>query len=645
MIMRPLLLLLQLFFFFFVAANSSTATTDDSIVAGAAAAAIELQNHTGISEFRLLNRKRLLECHDPNPYLKLWVELSNDNTNPNQLSDEETVTVHVDGVMLPSSTDWVALISPSHSDVSDCLFNWYKYKETGDFSKLPLLCHYPVKAQYVSSDPNYLSRNNKKCQTKTGKICWLWTYNATLQFHVINIRTEIQFVLFTGGFKTPCILKKSDAFSFSNPNSPLYPHLSSVDSSATSMRVTWVSGDKSPQKLRYGNGIPQTSLVTTFTQNEMCGFANTTPAVSFGWHDPGYVHSAVMTGLRPSTTYNYTHGSDSCGWSNSRTFRTPPAAGSNEVKFLAFGDMGRTPLDKSVEHYNQPGSLSVVQAMEQEVLSGNIDSIFHIGDISYATGFLVEWDYFLQLITPVASRISYMTAIGNHERGSRDEGSNYKNVDSGGECGIPYETYFPMPTSEKDKPWYSIEQGPVHFTVISTEHNWAQNSEQYEWMEKDMGAVDRARTPWLIFMGHRPMYSSTVSSLGSNVDTKFVNVIEPLLLGYKVDLALWGHVHNYERVCPIHANQCKSSPESVKNENGTYTFYNTNYTAPIHVVIGMAGFTLDPSPTTAADWSLVRMSEYGYARLHATREDLKFEYVNTAGYVRDSFRITKTIRK
>jgi hypothetical protein len=35
-----------------------------------------------------------------------------------------------------------------------------------------------------------------------------------------------------------------------------------------------------------------------------------------------------------------------------------------------------------------------------------------------------------------------------------------------------------MPTSAKDKPWYSIEQGSVHFTVMSTEHDWSQKSEQ-----------------------------------------------------------------------------------------------------------------------------------------------------------------------
>ncbi|GAB2278869.1 hypothetical protein Dimus_013543 [Dionaea muscipula] len=78
--------------------------------------------------------------------------------------------------------------------------------------------------------------------------------------------------------------------------------------------------------------------------------------------------------------------------------------------------MGKAPLDSSIEHYIQPGSISVIQAITAEVVTGNVDTIFHIGDISYAAGFLVEWDYFLHLIAPVASRVSYMTAIGNHER-------------------------------------------------------------------------------------------------------------------------------------------------------------------------------------------------------------------------------------
>lgn len=56
--------------------------------------------------------------------------------------------------------------------------------------------------------------------------------------------------------------------------------------------------------------------------------------------------------------------------------------------------------------------------------------------------------------------------------------SVYVTPDSGGECGVAYESYFPMPVVSKDKPWYSIEQGTVHFIVMSTEHEWSEKSEQ-----------------------------------------------------------------------------------------------------------------------------------------------------------------------
>ncbi|KAF3437455.1 hypothetical protein FNV43_RR20208 [Rhamnella rubrinervis] len=574
------------------------------------------QNYTAISEFRVLNRRILGECPNPSPYLQVNV------SSKSNLGDEELITVTVGGVMLPSENDWVAMISPSHSDVSSCPLHAAMYAQTGDLSKLPLLCHYPVKGMYMTNDPDYLSCKNKDCQKydKYGK-CELTTCSGTLQFHVINIRTDIEFVFFGGGFGTPCVFARSNPISFANPNKPLYGHLSSIDSTATSMRLTWVSGDEKPQKVEYASGKSQTSQVSTFSQDNMCSSALLkSPAKDFGWHDPGFIHSALLTGLKPSTSFSYRYGSESVGWSDQIEFRTPPAGGSDEVRFLAFGDMGKAPRDKSAEHYIQPGSLSVIEAMADEVKSGNVDSIFHIGDISYATGFLVEWDYFLLLINPVASRVSYMTAIGNHERDYADSGSVYGTPDSGGECGIPYETYFPMPTPAKDKPWYSIEQGSVHFTVISTEHEWSKNSEQYQWMNKDMASVDRTKTPWLIFTGHRPMYSS--SSGLFTIDQRFVDEVEPLLLDNKADLVLFGHVHNYERTCSVYQGKCKGTP--TRDESGIDVYDHSNYTAPVQAVIGMAGFTLDKF-NRQNSWSISRISEYGYFRGHATKEELKLE--------------------
>ncbi len=65
----------------------------------------------------------------------------------------------------------------------------------------------------------------------------------------------------------------------------------------------------------------------------------------------------------------------------------------------------------------QPGALGVIDALTERISTlEDVDLVFHVGDISYATGFMVEWDSFLEMINPVASRVSYMTAIGNHER-------------------------------------------------------------------------------------------------------------------------------------------------------------------------------------------------------------------------------------
>ncbi|KAL9256382.1 putative inactive purple acid phosphatase 27 [Drosera capensis] len=250
------------------------------------------------------------------------------------------------------------------------------------------------RAAYLKNDPGYFSCKKTDCEKYLGTFFLVRTCAASVTFHVINIRTDIEFVLFSGGFDNPCILKTTKPLKFATPNKPLYGHLSSIDSTSTSMRLTWVSGDKVPQQVRYGDGESQNSSVSTFTQDEMCTSLLPSPAKDFGWHDPGYIHSAVMKGLKPSTSYSYKYGRDY-----------------------------------------------------------------------------------------VNSRSVYLTP------------------DSGGECGVPYQTYFLMPTAAKLIPWYSIEQGSVHFTVISTEHDWTPNSEQYKWLKSDMASVDRSRTPWLVFAG------------------------------------------------------------------------------------------------------------------------------------------------
>ena len=74
------------------------------------------------------------------------------------------------------------------------------------------------------------------------------------------------------------------------------------------------------------------------------------------------------------------------------------------------------------------------------------------------------------------------TSPGNHERDdphvsryyADGTSSLFSKNDGGGECGVPYQAYFPMPGPaahpQDDAPWYSFDYGAVHFTVMSTEH-------------------------------------------------------------------------------------------------------------------------------------------------------------------------------
>lgn len=96
-----------------------------------------------------------------------------------------------------------------------------------------------MQAQYLSKDPGYLNCKKKECKKHVKGICEVRTCSASLSFHVVNFRTDIEFVLFAGGFATPCILKRSNNnLTFTNPKQPLYGHLSSIDSTATSVSTS-----------------------------------------------------------------------------------------------------------------------------------------------------------------------------------------------------------------------------------------------------------------------------------------------------------------------------------------------------------------------------------------------------------------------
>jgi len=105
---------------------------------------------------------------------------------------------------------------------------------------------------------------------------------------------------------------------------------------------------------------------------------------------------------------------------------------------------------------------------------------------------------------------------------------------------------------------YATDYGMFRFCIADTEHDWREGSEQYKFIEHCLATVDRKQQPWLIFAAHRPLgYSSNdwYAKEGSFEEPMGRESLQGLWQKYKVDIAFYGHVHNYERVCPIYQVQ------------------------------------------------------------------------------------------
>ncbi|GMH31483.1 hypothetical protein Nepgr_033326 [Nepenthes gracilis] len=538
---------------------------------------------------------------------------------------EDTAWVSVDiRSPHPSSDDWVGVFSPAKFDSSDC----YSASDTKD--QQPYICSAPIKYQYA----NY----SNSAYNKTGK--------ASLKLQLINQRADFSFALFSGGLSNPKLVAVSTYISFANPKAPLYPRLA-LGKSWDEMTVTWTSGYNIDEAVPFvewaSHGNPKTQSpagTLTFTRNSMCG----APARTVGWRDPGLIHTSFLRGLWPNTEYTYRvghHFSDgSIIWGKNYTFKSPPYPGQDSLqRVIVFGDMGKAERDGSNEYSNyQPGSLNTTDQLIKDLK--NIDIVFHIGDIVYSNGYISQWDQFTSQVEPITSTVPYMIASGNHERDWPNTGSFYDGTDSGGECGVLAETMFYVPAENRAKFWYSADYGMFHFCIADTEHDWREGTEQYKFIDKCLASADRQKQPWLIFAAHRVLgYSSDYyyGLEGSFEEPMGRESLQKLWQKYKVDMAFFGHVHNYERTCPIYQNQCVNSETS---------HYSGVMNGTIHVVVGGGGSHLSKFSQVNTSWSLYKDYDYGFVKLTAfNHSSLLFEYKKSSnGKVYDSFTISRDYR-
>ena len=349
-----------------------------------------------------------------------------------------------------------------------------------------------------------------------------------------------------------------------------------------------------------------------------------------------------------------------------------------------------------------------------DCLNGDIDFIVHAGDHAYDLGLANDrrGDAYMNVYQPTLSSCPWLPIIGNHESNDGDHFQRYLNMTWGevqgkeagsdgkitstaesalGELltratflGSGIHAEIPSNTSR----YFSIDVGLVHIAGLDLNNL---DLGQLAWLEKDLKAVDRSKTPWIIVSSHFPLYHATVSQnmdasasyyIGEDPESfatsghEFKNIdeacllakgeetnpgeacddrtigdmmqayepLEKLLVKYNVDVYAAGRVHDYNANYPI----CNGKVCQDANGKPIHNFINPKGT--VHICEGNGGvpgapgvYTLDLTCSKTTPWCHSHGTGGAYGRIVAHNStSLTYSHVqNNGGKVTDTFTLTK----
>ena len=374
---------------------------------------------------------------------------------------------------------------------------------------------------------------------------------------------------------------------------------------ASSMSVTWAAESISPgASVQYTPVLSHDQIVKTYNYSSIGiwkTFANTPEPKILQRHLN--VCKATMPNLVQGGLYAYRVGSTAYGWSLQYSFQAKRNFASDETtRFLVYGDLSAG-----------EDIIPTVASLLEEVHTHEYDAIIHNGDFAYNldTDHGMRGDYFMQSIEPVASRLPYMVAQGNHE--------SWFSI-------LHYINRFEMPGNTSNL-WYSFNAGRVHFIAYNTEPVFDyfidMQVEMMRFIENDLETYDREQYPWLVVFGHRPLYCSANLTSGVYGGQRIRNnanclqeadrmrlFFEDVWYNHGVDLVISSHVHAYERLGPVYRNV------SVPCQEQSYHTC-VNAKAPVYVVTGVPGNSesIAPVSPTPLPFSWAQDDHLGFSRL------------------------------
>ena len=310
-------------------------------------------------------------------------------------------------------------------------------------------------------------------------------------------------------------------------------HLAWVDDPSTALTVVWHTREKTtPSTVEYR---PQGSTQWQSAPGALRTSGTTT----------GTLHEVKLSGLTPSTTYEYRYRKDGPTWSTVYTTRTAPPPGPADFDAVYVADTGLVGREDGLTTGTQQVIDEIAKLNPLVVLLGG-DYAYYNTDKRFVT-LNKTIDAWFNTMQPIGVRSPMMVAYGNHETLL---GEGYQ----------AWADRFPTPQGFDSRRNYSFDVGDVHFISIYAVHDTnGLPSTQLQWIENDMVAAKTRGQRWII-----PFFHVSPFADGKNhpSNTNLRAQLGPIFERQGVKLAISSHDQAYERTFPLRDVPATNAPTS-----------------------------------------------------------------------------------
>jgi acid phosphatase type 7 len=316
------------------------------------------------------------------------------------------------------------------------------------------------------------------------------------------------------------------------PGTPDQVHLAWVGGPSTTLTVVWRTLDAgTPSRVQYRN-LSSTAWLEAVGAERASGTT-------------GKLHQVNLTGLKPSTAYEYRVQGDGGTWSEVYSTRTAPPLGPADFDAVYFADTGLVGRKDGLATGTQQVVDEIAAINPLLVLPGGDYAYFNT-DKRYGTHENTIDAWFNQ-VQPIASRSPMMPTYGNHEV-SLDE--TYR----------PWADRFPTPDGWNNRRSYSFDVGDVHFiSVFATSGKNPLGDTQLNWLKQDIAAAKAAGRRWIIPYMHVPAFTDGTNH-PSNLALRAQ--LGPIFESNGIKLVLSSHDQAYERTYPLRNIGTTNTPTS-----------------------------------------------------------------------------------